>query len=70
MRVLTVADIYEALTADRPYRAPLAVEAALAIIDRDVPRQLDAEVRDALRIHVGRVESRADRIDSTLSRAA
>jgi putative nucleotidyltransferase with HDIG domain len=54
MRVLAVADIYEALTADRPYRGPLPVEEALAIIDRDVPHRLDADVRDGLKIHLGR----------------
>jgi HD-GYP domain-containing protein (c-di-GMP phosphodiesterase class II) len=54
MRVLAVADIYEALTADRPYRGPLASEDALAIIDRDVPRRLDADVRTALGIHLAR----------------
>ena len=53
MRVLAVADVYEALTADRPYRGPLPVEEALAIIDRDVPRKLDADVRGALEVHVG-----------------
>jgi putative nucleotidyltransferase with HDIG domain len=52
MRVLAVADIYEALTADRPYRDPLPAEEALAIIDRDTPGRLDAEVRDALAAHV------------------
>ena len=54
MRVLAVADIYEALTAQRPYRDPLSVGAALAIIDRDVPERLDADVRRALEIHLGR----------------
>jgi putative nucleotidyltransferase with HDIG domain len=54
MRVLATADVYEALTADRPYRPPLPVDQALAIIDRDVPRRLDAEVRDALKIHLAR----------------
>lgn len=48
MRVLAVADIYEALTAERPYRPPLPPEEALAIIDRDVPDKLDPEVRNAL----------------------
>ena len=48
MRVLAVADIYEALTAKRPYRDPLSVEEALAIIDRDVPERLDTDVRRAL----------------------
>jgi putative nucleotidyltransferase with HDIG domain len=54
MRVLAVADVYEALTAQRPYREPLSVEAALAIIDRDVPGRLDGDVRHALAIHLGR----------------
>lgn len=52
MRVLAVADVYEALTADRPYRGPLPAEEALAIIDRDVPHKLDAEVRHALSVHI------------------
>ncbi len=49
MRVLAVADVYEALTATRPYRAALPVEQALAIIARDVPHSLDAQVVAALR---------------------
>jgi HD-GYP domain-containing protein (c-di-GMP phosphodiesterase class II) len=53
MRVLAVADVYEALTADRPYRGPLPVEEALAIIDRDVPHKLDADARSALEAYVG-----------------
>jgi putative nucleotidyltransferase with HDIG domain len=52
MRVLAVADIYEALTADRPYRAPLPAHEALAIIDRDVPEKLDTEARWALGVYV------------------
>jgi putative nucleotidyltransferase with HDIG domain len=52
MRVLAVADVYEALTADRPYRPPLPPEQALAIIDRDVPHRLDLEVRSALEDHL------------------
>ena len=35
-RVLAVADVYEALTADRPYRAALEPEQALAILNDDV----------------------------------
>ncbi len=52
MRVLAVSDIYEALTAKRPYRNPLPPEAALEIIDRDIPQKLDAQVRDALDAHL------------------
>jgi len=53
MRVLAVADIYEALTADRPYRGSLAPATALEIIHRDVPHKLDAGVVWALEALVG-----------------
>jgi putative nucleotidyltransferase with HDIG domain len=52
MRVLAVADVYEALTADRPYRGPLPMHEALAIIDRDVPHKLDRDARLALQAYV------------------
>ena len=48
MRVLAVADVYEALTAERPYRHALAEEQALALIRRDVPDRLDADAYAAL----------------------
>jgi putative nucleotidyltransferase with HDIG domain len=57
MRVLAVADIYEALTADRPYRGPLPAHEALAIIDRDVPDKLDPEARWALGVYVGELQA-------------
>ena len=41
MRVLAIADVYEALTSDRPYRPAHSSDAALAMIRRDVPRRLD-----------------------------
>ena len=37
MRVLAVADVYEALTSDRPYRAARAAR-ALELMSADVPR--------------------------------
>jgi putative nucleotidyltransferase with HDIG domain len=44
-RILGVADIYEALTADRPYRAGMAPEAALAIIRKEAgPKLCEASV--------------------------
>ena len=52
MRVLAVADIYEALTADRPYRAPLPPEEALGIIARDAPDKLDPDALGALEAHL------------------
>ena len=47
-RILVVADIFEALTADRPYRAGMPIEAALAILNKDRGKKLDADVLDAL----------------------
>jgi putative nucleotidyltransferase with HDIG domain len=52
MRVLAVADVYEALTADRPYRGSLSVADALAIIDRDVPHRLDPTASGALKAYL------------------
>jgi HD-GYP domain-containing protein (c-di-GMP phosphodiesterase class II) len=49
MRVLAVADVFEALTAKRPYRDALAVDVALEIMARDVPHSLDASAFAALR---------------------
>ena len=49
MRVLAVADVYEALTAERPYRAALAHEVALEILGRDA---LDSDAVCALRAFV------------------
>lgn len=43
-RILVVADIAEALTADRPYRGPLPLEKVLEIMAGDVPHALDADV--------------------------
>ncbi len=43
MRLLAVADVYEALTADRPYRRALPSDVALARIRREVPERLDPE---------------------------
>jgi HD-GYP domain-containing protein (c-di-GMP phosphodiesterase class II) len=48
MRVLAVADVYEALTADRPYRSTYTAAQAFAIMRREVPRRLDADAFAAL----------------------
>ncbi|GAC1359794.1 MAG: HD domain-containing protein [Herpetosiphon sp.] len=47
-RILTVADMYEALTADRPYRHGLIPTEALAILRREENTRLDAQVIAAL----------------------
>ena len=48
MRVLAVADVYEALTAERPYRPAMTSDEALATMRREVPYRLDSDVFAAL----------------------
>jgi HD-GYP domain-containing protein (c-di-GMP phosphodiesterase class II) len=48
MRVLAVADVYEALTSDRPYRAALRSNEALEVIRAEVPARLDGEAFSVL----------------------
>jgi HD-GYP domain-containing protein (c-di-GMP phosphodiesterase class II) len=43
MRVLAIADVYEALTSERPYRPARGSDEALAVIGEDVPRRLDPD---------------------------
>ena len=43
MRVLAIADVYEALTSERPYRRAMTSGEALAIMRADVPGRLDRE---------------------------
>ena len=47
-RILGVADAYEAMTASRPYRAPLDPQAASDELRRGAGRQFDARVVEAL----------------------
>jgi HD-GYP domain-containing protein (c-di-GMP phosphodiesterase class II) len=58
MRVLALADVYEALTAERPYRHALSEDEALEIIRRDVPARLDADAFDALETVIDRRPAR------------
>ena len=48
MRVLAVADVFEALTSARPYRPALSAEEALATLRAAAPAQLDADAVEAL----------------------
>ena len=52
-RILAVADVFEALTADRPYRGPLPVDEALAIMRRDVGAAFCPRAFGALEAVVG-----------------
>ena len=43
-RIVAVADVFDALTSDRPYRAALTRDAALAYLTAEAGRTLDADV--------------------------
>ena len=47
-RIITACDHYDALTADRPYRAALPLDEALAIMRGEIGGAIDGEVFDAL----------------------
>ncbi len=48
-RIVTVADVFDALTADRPYRARMPVHQALSIMSRDLGTAFDPHVFSALK---------------------
>ena len=56
-RILAVADIFDALTAERPYRAAWPIPKALAVMEPDVGRAIDAQCFAALKRALKRVES-------------
>jgi len=43
-RIIAVADVFDALTSDRPYRPALAPTAAIEIIRKDTPNDIDPDV--------------------------
>lgn len=50
MRILTVSDVFDALTAKRPYREPMAKEEAIALMRKDEGTAFDPECLRALEI--------------------
>ena len=55
-RIITTADIFDAISADRPYRAAVPVDKTLAMMDKIVGTALDARCMDALRLAAQNVE--------------
>jgi HD-GYP domain-containing protein (c-di-GMP phosphodiesterase class II) len=68
MRLLAVADVYEALTSERPYRPALSSADALAVVRSDVPARLDPDAYSALERLVGDDEHELIRESSRASR--
>jgi two-component system response regulator RpfG len=60
-QILAVADIFDALTSARPYKAPWPVDEALAELDRLAPAKLNADCVAALRTNIGRVREVVER---------
>ncbi len=54
-RIITTADIFDALTADRPYRGAMPVERALAIMQESVGSAIDADCFEALKRSLGTI---------------
>jgi HD-GYP domain-containing protein (c-di-GMP phosphodiesterase class II) len=48
-RIITTADIFDALTAERPYRSAMPIDKALAIMSESVGAAIDPACLDALR---------------------
>ena len=56
VRIVTVADIFDALTADRPYRKAMPVSKALSIMDEMAGNELDPVCLNALKRALKRVD--------------
>ena len=58
-RIVTTADIFDALTADRPYRAAMPVSQAYAIMRKDLGKAIDSDCFAALEAALARADSEA-----------
>ena len=56
-RILAVADIFDALTAERPYRAAMPITKSLAIMTEEVGKAIDADCFSALKRALIRVDA-------------
>lgn len=53
-RAMSVADVFDALTADRPYRKAMTAGEAFAIMGRDVGKAFDANCFEALQAAIAK----------------
>lgn len=58
-RIVTTADIFDALTAERPYRAAMPVSRAFSIMDADIGTAIDGTCLDALKRAMSAAEAAA-----------
>jgi putative nucleotidyltransferase with HDIG domain len=57
VRIITVADVFDALTSDRPYRRGLSFDAAAAAVRHDAGRKFDPEVVSAFQARRPAIEA-------------
>ncbi|WP_421780038.1 HD-GYP domain-containing protein [Kiloniella litopenaei] len=67
-RIVTVADIFDALTADRPYRAAMPVEKAISIMDEMVDSAIDSQCYKALKSVIQEVSTLNTSLQETLAK--
>lgn len=68
-RILAVADVYDALSAKRPYRDALPLETVFGIMHKEAPRALDAECLEALESSQGDTPSSLTALAGSLGKS-
>ncbi len=67
-RIFAVADVFDALCSKRPYKEPLALDAALAILDRDTGSHFDPAVMAVFRPMAADIHARLAGADEEAAR--
>lgn len=57
VRIITVADVFDALSADRPYRSAMPIKKAFEILEKDIGIAFDKSCVEALRVGMGSLMS-------------
>jgi HD-GYP domain-containing protein (c-di-GMP phosphodiesterase class II) len=55
-RIITTADIFDAITADRPYRAAIPISETLKIMEKTVGTAVDPDCFEALKRAITRID--------------
>jgi putative two-component system response regulator len=56
-KIITVADVFDALTSDRHYRKAMPVASALAQLEKESGRKYEPKIIEALKSHLARAVS-------------
>ena len=63
-RIVCLADTFDALSSERPYKNPYPIDVVCDIIDRDRERLFDPEIVDVLLVNVDEICAIKNEIDS------